>query len=266
MRRSKIVTNKIIILVILSGFFNLLSYAFDQMVIQSEFKNRELERKLVENKVKLETLSYEINTLNDLNLDIVKSTRHFRHHFGINLFMPSLFFSISRNSKLKEVFNESISEEIGNDHLKKLKNIIPDFNNKVDELSEILITVVPKMNEVIQIDKIKINPNLLDYYNPYPLDDAKEQTQVDVANYEHYSQIYKKIDKFKDLSFYVSYFLEDYEEIYIQQFSSFFSFLDTYTEQNNKINYYILLSIVSQILGILFILILFKSILVRRVN
>ena len=40
--------------------------------------------------------------------------------------------------------------------------------------------------------------------------------------------------------------------------------LDEYAEQKNKINYYILLSIISQILGILFLLFLFKSIFINR--
>ena len=63
MRRAKKITAKIIILVIVSGIFNLLSYAFDQLVIQAELKNRNLERKLVSNRIKLETLSYEIQHL-----------------------------------------------------------------------------------------------------------------------------------------------------------------------------------------------------------
>ena len=39
-----------------------------------------------------------------------------------------------------------------------------------------------------------------------------------------------------------------------------------YTKQQNKINYYILFSIIAQILGILFILFLFKTILNNKIK
>ena len=86
MRRAKKITAKIIILVIVSGIFNLLSYAFDQLVIQAELKNRNLERKLVSNRIKLETLSYEITTLNDLSFEVMRTTNYFRKHLPTNLY------------------------------------------------------------------------------------------------------------------------------------------------------------------------------------
>lgn len=77
MKKRGLITKNIVFLVILSGLFNLLSFFFDQMVVQSEFKNRSDERKLTELKVSLEKLSYDINSLNDLSFDIAKSANHF---------------------------------------------------------------------------------------------------------------------------------------------------------------------------------------------
>ena len=93
MRRIKKPSFKIIILVILSGIFNLLSYSFDQLVIQSELKNRELERELTSSRIELENLSYQISTLNDLSSDINKSSFYFFKHLSINIFNSGFFLT-----------------------------------------------------------------------------------------------------------------------------------------------------------------------------
>ncbi|MDA7811337.1 hypothetical protein N8968_03125 [Candidatus Pelagibacter sp.] len=259
MRRTKLITKKVIILVILSGFFNLLSYAFDQLVIQSEFKNRNLERVMVENRVSLEALSYEINTLNDLSFDIIKSISHFNHHLPITLFGSINFLSDDSHFSWDKTFLNQNEKVIGKDFLKKFKEIIPDFNNKVEEMYKIIL-LLPPVEYSFSLNDYKIDPNIFDKFNPL-LRKGSGRGVLDDENYEVYSEIYTKINKFKAFSRYTDYRIKTSEEEYVIKFSEFYSFLEKFSKQQNKMNFYILFSIISQILGILFMLLLFKSIL-----
>ena len=105
---------------------------------------------------------------------------------------------------------------------------------------------------------------IIDGFNPYSNDNEEEQANRDDRNYEIYSQLKNKISDFNAYEATFDFYLNTAENKYVTNFSDFFNFVDKYAEQQNKINYYILLSIISQILGILFILLLFKSILNKK--
>ena len=261
MRRVKKVSKAIIIYVILSGLFNLLSYSFDQMVIQSELKNRELERKLISSRIELETLSYEISTLNDLSFDIFKSANYFYHHLDVNIIAPEYFFN---NEKIQEILGKDKASIVGKNFISKLEENINDFNKKIDEINIIFKSIYPVSTMLFPISDLKIEKKIIDGFNPYSNDNEEEQANRDDRNYEIYSQLYDKISDFNAYEATFDFYLNTAENNYVTNFSDFFNFVDKYAEQQNKINYYILLSIISQILGILFILLLFKSILNQK--
>jgi hypothetical protein len=263
MRRSEIKTKKIIILVILSGFFNLLSYSFDQMVIQSELKNRDLERRIISNRIKLESLSYEIVTLTDLSFDIFKSSDYFFNHLPINMFGSSNFRS---NKKIREFLGKEKSDKIGINFLVKLDEMILDFNKKIDEIDKIFVSMFPSSKTVFPILELKINKNILNTMKPNPLNSDLNENELlnwGKEGYKIYSLIYEKLETFESYEFHFDYYLDIAQDKYVKNFSNFYNLIDDYAEQQNKINYYILLSIMSQILGILFILLLFKSIIIK---
>ncbi len=261
MRRAKKISSKIVILVILSGLFNLFSYAFDQLVIQSELKNRELERKLISNRIELESLSYEITTLTDLSFDIFKSSNYFYKQLPSNLFGSLAFIS---NDKIHEIYSLETSKNIGNNFEIKLQELVVDFNNKVDEIDKIFTSMFPFATRAFPLLETKISENILDKFNNTISNNENEQSKRDEDNYKIYSEIYDKIEEFESFEFHFNYFLARSEREYVINFANFFNFVDTYAEVQNRINYYILLSIISQIFGILFILLLFKSILTEK--
>ncbi len=266
MRRIKKPSFKIIILVILSGIFNLLSYSFDQLVIQSELKNRELERELTSSRIDLETLSYEISTLNDLSNDINKSSFYFFKHTSINMFNSGFFLTDPKLQEVKpnNIFKDNISKKIGMTYLENLNEMILDFNNKVDEIETVSNSIFPNATYLSPLKNIKISEKLINDFIPAQVEDDTEQKKIDQKNYEIYSDIYDKITKLREHRYVYDFILIKAEDKYITKFSNFFNFVDTYAEQQNKINYYILLSIISQILGILFILLLFKNIILKK--
>jgi hypothetical protein len=257
MRRSEIITKKIIILVILSGFFNLLSYSFDQMVIQSELKNRDLERRIISSRIKLESLSYEIVTLTDLSFDIFKSSDYFYKHLPVYIFGS---FGFLNNKEIQEFLGKEKSDKMGKNFLIKFDEMILDFNKKIDEIDKIFSSMFPLSKTVFSILDLKIKENILDTFNPVNEDKNENEKKIrDNENYRIYSLIYDKLETFESYEFHFDYHLDIAQEKYVKNFSNFYNLIDDYAEQQNKINYYILLSIISQILGILFILLLFKS-------
>ena len=273
MRRAKKITTKIIILVILSGLFNLLSYSFDQLVVQAELKNRTLERKLVSNRIELETLSYELTTLNDLGFDVISSTNYFYKQLPTNLYGSLSFLGEDPDSnfKWKEIYKKEIQNQIGKNFLINLDNLITYFNRKTDEIDTIFKSIYPEpifynkiFGKYYPIRDIKIEPKILEKFNPYLIDDDEKQNNRDEINWNIYSSIYGKISDFKSLDYQFYNYLERSENKYVKQFGVFFNFVDEYAEQQNKINYFILLSIISQIFGILFILLLFKSLISNK--
>ncbi len=275
MRRIKNVSNKIIILVILSGFFNLLSYCFDQLVIQAELKNRDLERRLVSNRISLETLSYEISTLNDLRFEIVKSTDYFHKHLPTNLYGAISFLGKDKNSEFswQKIYDEKTAKKIGDNFLNNLNQLILDYNKKTDDIDKVFKSIFPEpvfynrlLGKYYPIKELKINEKILNTFNTNVSEDEDEQYKRDSENYKIYTKIYESIREFKTLEYQFDYYLKRSERKYVIQFSDFFNFVDEYAKEQNKINYFILLSIIAQIMGILFILLLFKSIMINKNN
>ena len=149
-------------------------------------------------------------------------------------------------------------------YLENLNQMVIDFNNKVDEIDVISKSIFPMSTYLWPLKDIKINKNILDNFIPTQTEDDIVQNKINQSNYEIYSEIYEKISKLREHRYSYDYLLSNAENKYVTKFSNFFNFVDTYAEQQNKINYYILLSIISQILGILFILLLFKNIILRK--
>ena len=131
------------------------------------------------------------------------------------------------------------------------------------EINIIFKSIYPVSTMLFPISDLKIE-KIIDGFNPYSNDNEEEQANRDDRNYEIYSQLYDKISDFNAYEATFDFYLNTAENNYVTNFSDFFNFVDKYAEQQNKINYYILLSIISQILGILFILLLFKSILNQK--
>ena len=273
MRRTKKPTIKIIVLVILSGIFNLLSYTFDQLVVQAELKNRSLERKLISNRVELETLSYELITLNDLGFDVINSSNYFYKHLPSNLYGSLSLLGENPDAKIKweQIYKNETKKRIGENFLTNLNNLVYYFNQKTDEIDTIFKSIYPEpifynkiFGKYFPIKDIKIDPEILSKFNPYLADNEEKQDNRDNNNFEVYSLIYDKIQEFRNLEYDFSDYLVQLEESYVEKFANFFNFVDEYAKEQNKINYYILLSIISQIFGILFILLLFKSLISNK--
>ena len=123
MRRSKIITNKVLILLVLSGLFNLFSFAFDQMVIQSELKMRELNREMKLNRVNLESLTYSLNTINDLSVEVDKASNMFWKDLSFNMW-ASLAFDPENNNGWVDVYDKESILNVRNSYKRKFNELV----------------------------------------------------------------------------------------------------------------------------------------------
>jgi hypothetical protein len=107
----------------------------------------------------------------------------------------------------------------------------------------------------------KIPKNILQGYNF----ENKETDETIDKNYDIYTSLYKSVVSFGELRGSLSQLSrKKIQPHYIKLFSSYFDDLDRYSSALSIKNYYILYSILSQILGITFFLMLFRSILANR--
>ena len=94
MRRSQEKSRKFIIIVALAGISTLLSFLFDQLVVQSENKIREISSELNQKRVNILNLQSTINNINSINFDISKSINNFKTNFDFFIFKCNFKCSI----------------------------------------------------------------------------------------------------------------------------------------------------------------------------
>jgi hypothetical protein len=272
-RRSKIITNKVLILLILSGLFNLSSFAFDQLVIQSELKMRELNREMKLNRVNLESLTYSLNTINDLAVEVDKASNMFWKDLSFNTW-SSLAFNPKNKNGWVDVYDKESILNIRNSYKRKFNELVKSYNYKTNEIYKVFkenfssdiayekFSHEIEYKTILKTKDLMIDENIMDdFIFEYGKTNKEEQLEV---NWQIYSKIYKKISKLSNIKWDLKYLLNLTKEEYVNQFSAFYEFLDTYASNMNKINYYILFSIICQILGILFILLLFKELIKNK--
>ncbi len=276
MRRSPIVNRATIIFLILSGMFNLLSYSLDQMVVQQEDNIREVTREMNLQKTELDTLRQSLNTLEDLTYSTDRSLQNLLNNLdNISRFVQ--FFNIHSESKKKiedrfrQIFTDESIIKINKTYQKNFYDLIYEINAR---MNEILLNfsytfssgrgyelIKDRTNFRKTLDLKKIPEDILKDFN---FDKFDSDENID-KNYIIYSDIHTKLVQLDTLNAELGYLSRRIiQPEYIKLFSNYYDILDQYSSSLSKKNYYILCSILSQILGITFFLLLFRSILINR--
>ncbi len=292
MRRGKI--NKFsLLLIFFVSIFTLLAYFFDQMVIRTEDKirNIKIEYQLSKNKVsKQESMSTSLNNI-AIRIDLIQSP----HLLNRNYLTKSLMLIESDNS-YKNFFSEDVYENSNFERaikwnlIKKFVSIVSSYVNIKEEYD---------MFYIINEEYIKkINKNKIKY-----LDKIFSQKEIFSKNKKDFfiknENIYNKVLGFNlsddDVAQYRENIMEDftiknwfdvykYKMLYLRKLNKVSNILEELTdlidaeviiseqEKDNvflklqstsiKKNYFILLSIITQVLSLLFLLILFRHFLV----
>jgi hypothetical protein len=273
MRRGKL-NNISIKLVVLIAFFTLTSFVFDQLVIQTENKIRDIDFEYERNfneylrtkgvlfnvndlvyrtRVKNENFNDRADILEKAIYNIKFNKDYFEKNFNdkfdsdLNKNLQTIFTNRYKSMYL-EIFEES-------SYLFKLARGLPIRSMKEEIFSESNQKIV---NSMWQLEKI-LNSNIK-FYDTYKIYEKKE-----IVTFDDYLDLRANLREF--LSYYTSssIYLTQINDEYGNYFKYFakknYDYLDMLNKNQNLKNFYILLSVLAQILSLFFLLILFKTLL-----
>jgi hypothetical protein len=273
MRRGKL-NNISIKLVVLIAFFTLTSFVFDQLVIQTENKIRDIDFEYERNfneylrtkgvlfnvndlvyrtRVKNENFNDRADILEKAIYNIKFNKDYFEKNFNdkfdsdLNKNLQTIFTNRYKSMYL-EIFEESSD-------LFKLTRGLPIRSMKEEIFSESNQKIV---NSMWQLEKI-LNSNIK-FYDTYKIYEKKE-----IVTFDDYLDLRANLREF--LSYYTSssIYLTQINDEYGNYFKYFakknYDYLDMLNKNQNLKNFYILLSVLAQILSLFFLLILFKTLL-----
>lgn len=282
MRRKQKKNNKLVIIVVLAGLSTLLSFFFDQAVIQTEDKIRKLEVKLNHQRVNISNLKDTINSTNELSYNILKSMQYYRDRFDL-FYLYNQIINVQVYGTEQEKTN--YFRDIDTERLFELKvnfkqnveNILKSYDFKLDEINILNQQIIENrfVKEILasndgfnimqgDFEKFKVN----DKFTKFPFDkylpdkNLLQMTEKEFQNQDDYL-IYKKIrdpmDEVDDIEEEYWDLLQRLKVKYNNYYTFFSEELEYYATQKNNNNLYILLSIFFQILSLTILLFLFKE-------
>jgi len=277
MRRK--INNNTIILILIIAVFTLSSYSFDQLVIRNEDKLRNLQIKLENTNVKIDnynSIITELISLSDLSLNeythLKRTNKYWLKSIIVNTNHNKSFLlkekNIQRSSDNLDIdmvyqrFSEHMYQiYVANNIIRNKYSDIYWWNKKIfrDEVFEI------KTEDVFNNLKNDLTNKELDFYVDAAMPDTRDEMHKKMYLndwYDLYKFGHSLINEFTKYFTYLEmdenkvtkYLIraEDEREKIIEEISS---------ESTNK-NYYILSSIISQIFSLLFLLILFRVLII----
>ena len=292
--RRNLNSGKFVYLILLVAFFTLASYFFDQLVIRKEDNLRNLKIKLTNTNITIDNISNVIIELT--SVQEFTSTSYVRLKKTSNYWFKNLLLinhdSIPVDIKRNIVSNfESESDAIWmiktrflelykdiiwthNSSRKNLENIyqwqqslFPKYFESVDGIT---YSKFPDIDFSVIFDEIKpllVNKNFLRYAEIVnkadKFDEAYDNFTIqDWADFHKYT--YNLIN---NLEYYYNIIVDDVkylEELFEKDENIRNSLIEKITTTNSRKNYFILSSIISQILSLLALLILFRVLLLNN--
>ena len=276
MRRSPKISKLTVIFLTLAGIFNLGSFALDQQVVQQEDKLREINRKVNTYESQIETLIFGINTLENLGFEVYDSASTYLDDLDFQTKTVQIFNRKYSNSTLKDTtgnlvrkkFTEKQNEYLNNVYKSQLFKLKDYANQKIEDVNQLfkntfssglIYEYLKESNEfknLEDLNKIKIPESIFDDYNFNEVPTKEKEDK----NYEIYSKFYNLVETFSTLNQDIMILNDQLRSKYVTKYKDYIFYLEYFTQKKNKKNYFILFSILSQILGLTFLLFLFRII------
>ena len=279
MRRGISFTRKAYIMLAITASFNLMAIVFDQLVVQQEDKIRKFDHIINEQKQEVSQNLYANKIFKELS-------------FKVQFNASDLITDINYLVRATNFLNSNISKKISNDqivdlretYIKKIKNLVNKFHNSIND-TKFVFEKISKDSSFIKflkkegaidddsnpsypINRIektfqKVIDSKNDYFlSNYNFNALTEKEQSD--NFPIYTRLYNKLTTFNDLK----YGLDDLSVLFKDEFNTSFSLysilLDDYAELKNLKNYLILISILFQILGLVSLILLFRTLILEN--
>ena len=292
--RRNLNSGKFVYLILLVAFFTLASYFFDQLVIRKEDNLRNLKIKLTNTNITIDNISNVIIELT--SVQEYTSTSYVRLKKTSNYWFKNLLLinhdSIPADIKQDIMSNfESESTAIWmiktrflelyqdciwthNSSKKNLENIyqwqrslFPKYFESVDGIT---YSKFPDIDFSVIFDEIKpllVNKNFL-HYTEIVYEEDKFNEAYDNFTIQDWADVHKySYNLINNLEFYYNIIADDVkylEELFEKEENLRNSLIEKITTTNSRKNYFILSSIISQILSLLALLILFRVLLLNN--
>ena len=289
--RRKLDSSKFIFFILAIAFFTILSYFFDQMVIRKEDDLRN-------KKIQLENYNVKINNINNLSSQMLNIQQYaaskylayskYRNYWFKNIILL-LDETILNNERL-EIKDNFISYSLATEITKtrfidfydtvvishnsirgrildifawQTQNLFPEYHNKEGYLVYPDVEFDEVFNEIENL-----NDKDFEKYASLIYDDDRIDFAIDNFNLKDWSDLHKftynLINKFNFYYDFVEENSKKLEKSLANQEEMREQLIIALNKTNTQKNYFILISIISQIVSLLFLLFLFRSLLLAN--
>ena len=286
MRRGIKFSKKAYLVLGLTAFFNLSSIVFDQLVVQHQDKIRVFDSKINNHKLEINSLLYAHKVFDELN---------FKVHFSAEKMIGEINYLVKSinyfNSNLPKKISNVEVEKIKKIYIEKTKNLAKNFKITLYETKRIFYkiledpTLIKFLNQDRQFDsKFLPNENITklkkyfdgkswagyyfdekivdEFLSKYNFSAKTEEDQL--SNFPIYKDFYNEIYDYNRQKNDFYYLSQDFRGEFNKSFSTHTIMLEDYNNLQNIKNYLILTSILFQIIGLVFLMILFRVLILEN--
>ena len=273
MRRGKL-NNISIKLVVLIAFFTLTSFVFDQLVIQTENKIRDVDFEYERNfneYLRTKSVLFNVN-------DLVYRTRVKEEKFIDRAeILEKAIYNIKFNKvyfeeNFNDIFESDLNQNLQTIFINRYKSMYLEIFEESSDLFKLARGLpIRAMKEKIFLDENQkvvdsmwglekvLNSNI-EFYDTYKFYEKKE-----INTFDDYLDLRANLREFLNYYSNSSVHLIQINDIYGKYYNYFaeksYEYLDKLNKNQNLKNFYILLSVLAQILSLFFLLVLFKTLL-----
>ena len=273
MRRGKL--NAISIkLVVLIAFFTLISFVFDQLVIQTENKIRDVDFEYERNFNEYLRAKGVLININDLVYRAAEKNENFIDRAEI---LEKAIYNIKFNkvyfeNNFNDIFESDLNTNLQTIFINRYKSMYLEIFEESTDLFRLVrglpirameekkfsVSNQDVFDNMMELEKV-LNSNA-EFYNTYKFYEKKK-----IITYNDYLDLRANLRQFLDYysssSVYLTQINDVYQNYYIYYGEKNYEYLDTLNKNQNLKNFYILLSVLAQILSLFFLLVLFKTLL-----
>ena len=273
MRRGKL-NNISIKLVVLIAFFTLTSFVFDQLVIQTENKIRDVDFEYERNFNEYLRAKGVLININDLVYRAAEKNENFIDRAEI---LEKAIYNIKFNkvyfeNNFNDIFESDLNTNLQTIFINRYKSMYLEIFEESSDLFKLARGLpIRAMKEKIFSDENQkvvdsmwglekvLNSNI-EFYDTYKFYEKKE-----INTFDDYLDLRANLREFLDYYSNSSVHLIKINEVYGIYYNYFagksYEYLDKLNKNQNLKNFYILLSVLAQILSLFFLLVLFKTLL-----
>jgi hypothetical protein len=273
MRRGKLNTISIK-LVVLIAFFTLISFVFDQLVIQTENKIRDVDFEYERNFNEYLRAKGVLININDLVYRAAEKNENFIDRAEI---LEKAIYNIKFNkvyfeNNFNDIFESDLNTNLQTIFINRYKSMYLEIFEESTDLFRLVrglpirameekkfsVSNQDVFDNMMELEKV-LNSNT-EFYNTYKFYEKKK-----IITYNDYLDLRANLRQFLDYysssSVYLTQINDVYQNYYIYYGEKNYEYLDTLNKNQNLKNFYILLSVLAQILSLFFLLVLFKTLL-----